>query len=187
MPRTVTTQQRHHRETRMAMHRPTSPWYVAQTKPNGGAIAERHLARQGFRVFAPVEERTCRHARRFYTSMRPLFPGYIFVSFDPATARWRAINGTQGVLKLVSFRRDEPAQVPLALISGMMMRCDSKGRLLPPQILNPGDLVRVTGGPFADFIGTVESVAPDRRIWVLFELMQRTTRVALPSSTLRVV
>jgi transcriptional antiterminator RfaH len=171
----------------MTTHCPTTPWYVAQTKPNGCAMAERHLARQGFRVFAPSEERTCRHARKFYTSVRPLFPGYIFVSFDPATVRWRAINGTRGVARLVSFRRDEPAQVPLALISGMMMRCDSRGRLLPPRLLNAGDLVKVTGGPFAELIGRVESIAPDRRIWVLLDLMERTARVALPSSVLRVV
>lgn len=169
----------------MTIYRPTTPWYVAQTKPNGCASAERHLARQGFRVFAPSEERTCRHARKFYTSVRPLFPGYIFVSFDPTTARWRVINGTHGVTRLVSFRRDEPAQVPLALISGLMRRCDNRGRLLPPRLLKTGDRVRVTGGPFADFIGTVESFAPDRRIWVLLELMERTMRVALPSSVLR--
>ena len=42
--------------------------------------------------------------------------------------------------------REEPAQVPLALIAGMMMRCDSKGRLRPPRLLNAGDLVEVTGG-----------------------------------------
>ena len=171
----------------MVTTRPTTPWYVAQTKPNGCAMAERHLARQGFRVFSPSEERTCRHARKVYTSVRPLFPGYIFVGFDPATVRWRAINGTRGVTRLVSFRRDEPAQVPLALISGFMMRCDSSGRLLPPRLLNAGDLVRVTGGPFADFIGTVESFAPDRRIWVLLDLLERSTRVALSPSVLRVV
>jgi transcriptional antiterminator RfaH len=171
----------------MTAHCPTTPWYVAQTKPNCCAVAERHLARQGFRVFSPSEERTCRHARKFYTSVRPLFPGYIFVSFDPATVRWRAINGTRGVARLVSFRGDEPAQVPLALIAGMMLRCDSRGRLLPPQLLNAGDLVKVTGGPFAEFIGRVESFAPDRRIWVLLDLMERTARVALPSSMLRLV
>ena len=171
----------------MTIHRPTTPWFVAQTKPNSCAMAERHLVRQGFRVFAPSEERTCRHARKFYTSVRPLFPGYIFVSFDPARVRWRAINGTRGVARLVSFRRDEPAQVPLALISGMMMRCDSRGRLLPPRLLGAGDIVKVTGGPFAEFIGRVESFAPDRRIWVLLDLMAREMRVALPSSMLRLV
>ena len=83
--------------------------------------------------------------------------------------------------------REEPAQVILALIAGVMMRCDSRGRLRPPRLLNAGDLVEVTGGPFAEFIGRVESVAPDRRIWVLLDLMARERRVALPSSMLRLV
>jgi len=51
--------------------------------------------------------------------------------------------------------------------------------------LNPGDAVRLASGPFADFVATVEMIAPDRRIWVLLDLMGRTARVAVEAETLQ--
>lgn len=57
--------------------------------------------------------------------------------------------------------------------------------LLPPRLLNPGDQVRLSTGPFADFVATVESIAPDRRVFVLMEIMGGETRVAVPVDQLR--
>ena len=41
--------------------------------------------RQGFQTFLPMEEETRQRNGKFVTAMRPLFPGYIFVTFDVAT------------------------------------------------------------------------------------------------------
>ena len=51
--------------------------------------------------------------------------------------------------------------------------------------LKPGDQVRLTSGPFADFVGTIESIAPERRVWVLIEIMGGQTRVAVAADHLR--
>jgi len=77
--------------------------------------------------------------------------------------------------------------VPLDLISRLMLRCDGGGKLLPPRILNPSDVVRISGGPFAEFAATVEKINPDQRVWVLLDLMGRTARVAVEAETLQVV
>jgi transcriptional antiterminator RfaH len=58
---------------------------------------------------------------------------------------------------------------------------------LPPRILKHGDTVEISGGPFAEFVATVEKVEPDQRVWVLLDLMGRTTRVAVNSEALQVV
>src|SRR3954471_8443199 len=76
-------------------------WYLAQVRPNSFQIAERNLARQSFPVFCPTQEETRRRAGRFVLVTQPLFPGYLFVSFNPASAAWRAINSTYGVSRLV--------------------------------------------------------------------------------------
>ena len=68
-----------------------------------------------------------------------------------------------------------------------MLRCDVSGKLLPPKLLKPGDQVRITTGPFAEFVGEVESIAPDRRVWVLMEIMGGETRVAVKADQIRVV
>ena len=81
----------------------------------------------------------------------------------------------------------EPTAIPLDLVSQLMQRCDGKGRLLPPNLLNHGDQVTLTNGPFADFVAEVEKIAPDRRVWVLIEIMGGQTRVAIGAEQLRAV
>lgn len=163
-----------------------SPWYLAQLKPNCLRLATRNLGRQGFRTFCPLEHHTQRRKERFETSFRPLFPGYLFVQFDPMTTAWRAISHTHGVSRLVTFESHRPAEIPQALVSDLMNRCDETGRLRPPAVLKAGDRVQINAGPFADFIATVESLHPDRRVWVLLDLLGRPTRVALDPSDVRI-
>jgi transcriptional antiterminator RfaH len=161
-------------------------WFLAQLKPNAAGIAEKNLRRQGFRTFLPREARTRPRNGRFVTTTRPLFPGYIFVGFDAGKGLWRRVNSTHGITKLVSFGTD-PAQVPRPLVAQLMARCDAQANLLPPKHLKPGDQVEITKGPFAHFIADVESIAPDRRIWVLMEIMGSQTRVAVTRDHLRAV
>jgi len=164
----------------------SATWFLAQLKPNCSAIADRNLKRQGFQTFLPLEEKTSQRRGKFINTLQPLFPGYIFVAFNTALGGWRAVNSTYGITKLVSFGR-APAQVPAELISEIVIRCDSSGRILPPKVLQAGDRVQLTSGPFANFLAEVEKIAPDRRVWVLMDLMGAPTRVAVDQDKLRTV
>lgn len=158
-------------------------WYLAQLKPNGANLALRNLARQGFRTFLPLTHETERHRGRFVSRKRPLFPGYVFVGVPPAMARWRAINSTQGVSRLVSFGAD-PTPVPGALIEGLMLRCDDGG-VLSDEVLSAGAEVRLTQGPFAGFVGHIETMEKARRAYVLLDIMSQAVRVSVPMDGMR--
>lgn len=168
----------------MTFHDRETSWFLAQLKPNSAHIAEKNLRRQGFKTFLPLEEETRQQRGKFVTHMRPMFPGYIFVAFDAARGFWRQVNSTQGVTRLVSFGK-EPTKVPADLVSQLVLRCDAEGRLLPSEQLEPGVQVTLTTGPFANFVAEVEKVAPDRRVWVLMEIMGGRTRVAVGAEHLR--
>ena len=168
----------------VTFHDRGTSWFLAQIKPNCGHIAERNLKLQGFRTFQPIEDSTKRLRGKFITAPRPLFPGYMFVAFNPGAGHWRSINSTYGITRLVSFGKD-PAPVPLDIVSNLMLRCDIAGKLLPPKLLKPGDQVRLTSGPLADFVGPIESIAPERRVWVLMEIMGGQTRVAVAANQLK--
>jgi len=170
----------------MSNHDRGTRWFLAQHKPNSHRIAERNLTRQGFRTFLPMQEETTRVRGRFATRLRPLFQGYLFVALDPRQGGWRAINATYGITRLVSLG-NEPTPVPLDLVSQLMLRCDASGKLLPPRILKPGDQVTLSKGPFSDFVATIETIAPDKRVWVLIEIMGGETRVAVSAGQLRAV
>jgi transcriptional antiterminator RfaH len=168
----------------MTSHEHDTSWFLAQLKPNCARIADKHLTRQGFQTFLPLEEETRQRGGKFVTAERPLFPGYIFVALDVARGFWRQVNSTHGVTRLVSFGK-EPAAVPRDLVSQIMQRCDASGKLLPPKVLKPGDQVTLTTGPFANFVAEVEKIAPDRRVWVLMEIMGGQKRVAVGAEQLR--
>lgn len=154
-------------------------WHLAQLKPNGLALAVRNLARQGFETFMPLHQTTLRRSGRFVTEPKPLFPGYLFVAFDPSDAPWRKINSTLGVAKLVAFGSGQPKQVPSALIDALRARYDASGRLRGPEAFCAGDRVEIKSGPFTDFVATVENITPDHRVWILLDLMGRETRISL--------
>lgn len=66
-----------------------------------------------------------------------------------------------------------------------MARCDTSGKLLLPKPLTPGAKVRITIGAFASFVAEVEKVAPERRVWVLLDIMGGQTRVAVKPEQIR--
>ena len=117
--------------------------------------------------------------------MAPPLGSKLTIMLDPDSVHIRSINSTLGVSRLVSFAGRSPAQVPEELISGLMKRCDPTGKLLPPSSLETGDPVRVAQGPLADLVGTVEKIAPDQRVWVLLDILGKSTRVTLQAEDLR--
>ena len=157
---------------------------MLQYKPNSHRLAERNLHRQGFESFLPLHEVTKHKYNRYVSDLRPLFPGYMFVALDPENGPWRQINCTIGVSKLVSFG-GQPSSVPLDLISGLMARCSSVGKLLPPNQLNKGDALQLLTGPFANYIAKVETIDADQRVWVLMELMGRVTPISVEINQLK--
>lgn len=160
-------------------------WFLAQIKPNSFRIADRNLHRQGFSTFLPLMTETTRRGSRFIDKVCPLFPGYLFVAFDPGKGGWRAVNSTWGVSRLVQFG-GIPAPVPPQIVGGLMARCDPEGKIEPQSGFKPNDVVKIVKGPFARFVATVETLAPDQRIWLLLDILGQTTRTVVPTSAVQI-
>lgn len=158
-------------------------WYLVQTKPNAHAVAVRNLARQGFSTFLPLQDVTGRKVSRFVNTLRPLFPGYLFVEVPEGTAPWRSVNGTLGVARIVQFGA-APERVPEDLVSTLRDRCDEDGRLVHTAEVAAGDQVKIMQGPLAEFVATVDQIEPDRRVWLLLDLMGHKTQVKLAADHL---
>ena len=104
----------------------TARWYVAQTQPHGESKAVAHLARQGFEVYLPRYLKRRRHARKIETVSAPLFPRYVFIMIDMAAQRWRSINSTTGISRLVC-NGEAPAVVADGVVEGLRRREDAAG------------------------------------------------------------
>src|SRR6202007_1436909 len=97
-----------------------------QTQVHAETKAATHLARQGYPIYLPRYLKRRRHARRIDTVAAPLFPRYLFVSIDRAVQRWRSIQSTIGVSRLVC-NGDDPAAIADGLIDGLKRREDEHG------------------------------------------------------------
>jgi len=159
-------------------------WFILQFKANSHHIAAKNLNQQGFETFLPLNDTTSRKASRFINTAQPLFPGYMFVSFDRAETNWYKINNTYGVLRLVTFNT-VLRPIPTKFVINLKKRYDLSGKLLPVKKLKKGDQVKVLNGPFANFTATVEKYETNQRIWILLDLMGRQTKMQTPPDTVQ--
>src|SRR5262245_122871 len=104
----------------------TSRWYAVQTQPLRELRAEAELVKQGFEVFLPRYLKRWTHARRTASRPTPLFPRYLFVAIDVERQRWRSINGTIGVVRIVGTGA-RPTPVPSAVIDELEHRRATDG------------------------------------------------------------
>jgi transcriptional antiterminator RfaH len=155
-------------------------WYVVQTQVNGEAKAAQNLRRQGYDVYLPRYLRRRRHARKVDFVARPLFPRYMFVAIDMATQRWRSIQSTFGVSRLVC-NGDDPATVPNGVVGAIKAREDDKGfvRMDVRPTFAPGDKVRVLAGAFMDNAGLFNGMVDQDRVSILLDMLGQKVRVLL--------
>lgn len=155
-------------------------WYVVQARHLSEQRVVQELENQGFETFLPRYLRKRRHARKMTLAAAPLFPGYLFVRLDPARQRWRSINGTYGVARLVGGKNG-PLPVADAVVDGLRARRDAQGYIALSQRpdFTPGKAVRIRSGSFAEMLGLFEGFRDQDRIAVLLDLLGGKVRVLL--------
>lgn len=145
-------------------------WYVVKTLTRRELYAAQQLENQGFTTFLPKQLKTVRHARRVQTGFAAFFPGYLFVQLDLGRDRWRSVNGTFGVSYLV-MQGELPIPAPAGVIEDLIAASDERGVLTAGPWLEVGQRVRITQGPFADQLATVERLNNAEGVRILLEIM----------------
>jgi transcriptional antiterminator NusG len=94
---------------------------------------------------------------------------------------WHLVKGIPRVLGFVGGNAERPAPITDAEAALILDRVTEGGEVPRPKTLfEPGELVRVTDGPFADFNGTVEEVNYEKsRLQVAVMIFGRSTPVEL--------
>jgi transcription antitermination factor NusG len=159
-------------------------WFVAQTLRHREQLACLHLGAQGFRSFLPRFHKTVRHARSLREVIAPVFPGYIFIVLNPERDRWRSINGTFGVARLVSAHQRRPIPVPTGVVEALVASVDELGLVRFDRGLKPGQPVRVVAGPFAEVLGVLQRLDAKGRVQVLLNIMGRQSAVMMDQAHL---
>jgi transcriptional antiterminator RfaH len=155
-----------------------SGWAVVNTQPHREHIAVENLERQEFIPYCPLIKRRRSHARRVTYTLRPLFPGYVFVKINPNEGRWRPMLSTFGVRSIVrcgselSLLDDNFVQAIRAReVDGVIARPESPFRI--------GQEVRMSGGAFDGLVGTIIALHERERLTVLMQMLGGAVKVHL--------
>jgi transcription elongation factor/antiterminator RfaH len=158
-------------------------WYAVHCQSHRERAAAFNLENQGYEVFLPWRTKSRRHARKIETVRVPFFPGYLFVSLDITRERWRNINGTFGVVRILT-QGDDPMAVRRGVVEALREVSDDSGAVCWRPDLKIGQSVRILTGPFVDFVGRLDQLTNAGRVCVLLDLLGGQTPMSLPHTSI---
>ena len=160
-------------------------WFVAKHQPGKRVVALDHLDRQGFETYSPCGKFERVIGGKIACESKPIFDGYLFIFFDFDDAKWRAINGTRGIVHLLN--RDRPIAVPVGEVE-QFIDAEKRGKLVISEIrrIRRGDLVRFKNGPLVDQVCRCMRTQGER-VHLLLSVLGAIRPVSVPAHTLAIV
>jgi len=132
-------------------------------------------------ILVPTEEVVEMKGGQKRKSERKFFPGYVLVEMELSDETWHLVKETPRVMGFIGGKADKPAPITKQEADVILRRIEDSGDAPKPKTLfEPGEMVRVTDGPFNDFNGVVEEVNYEKsRIQVSVLIFGRSTPVEL--------
>ena len=117
-------------------------------------------------------------------SERQFCPGYVLVQMEMDDETWHLVKDVPKVLGFIGGSSDKPAPISESEADQILNRVQEGADKPRPKVLfEPGEVVRVTDGPFNDFSGVVEQVNYEKsRLQVAVQILGRSTPVELDFS-----
>ncbi|RUO62965.1 transcription termination/antitermination protein NusG [Pseudidiomarina insulisalsae] len=168
-------------------------WYVVQAfsgfESRVAQSLREHIKMHGMEdkfgeVLVPTEEVVEMKAGQRRKSERKFFPGYVLVEMAMDDETWHLVKSIPRVLGFIGGKQDRPTPITQKEADAILNRLqESVDKPKPKTLFEPGEVVRVNDGPFADFNGTVESVDYEKsRLTVSVSIFGRATPVELEFS-----
>lgn len=135
-------------------------------------------------ILVPTEEVVEMRAGQKRRSERKFFPGYVLVNMTMDEDTWYLVKDCPKVMGFIGGTADKPAPITEKEANAILSRIEEgveKPR--PRRLFEPGEVVRVNDGPFADFSGVVDEVNYEKsRLQVAVLIFGRSTPVELEFS-----
>ena len=132
-------------------------------------------------ILVPTEEVVEMRGGQKRKSERKFFPGYVLVQMEMNDASWHLVKDCPKVMGFIGGTADKPAPISDREAAAILQRVeDGVEKPKPKTLFEPGEVVRVVDGPFADFNGVVEEVNyEETRLQVAVLIFGRSTPVEL--------
>ena len=172
---------------------PVAEWYIIhayaghemRVKQNlDQRVTTMDMKHKIFDVVVPTEEEVEIKGGQRKPRSRQIFPGYILIKMVMDEESWHVVRDTPGVTGFVTTedeteRRPKPVPLDQREVDNIFNQIKSE----EPRVrvgFAKGETVRITDGPFVDFMGGVDDVFPERsKVRVLVSFFGRETPVEL--------
>ena len=165
-------------------------WYIVHAYSNFEhkvkSSLEERIERMGLsdkfgEILIPTEEVVEMKEGQKRRSERKFFPGYVLVQMEMDDETWHLVKEVPKVLGFIGGSSDRPAPISDAEANQILERVrEGVDKPRPKVLFEPGEVVRVTDGPFNDFSGVVEQVKYEKsRLQVAVQILGRSTPVEL--------
>lgn len=122
-------------------------------------IKRNHMDEKFGDILVPTEEVVEMREGQKRKSERKFFPGYVLVQMDLDDESWHLVKDVPKVLGFIGGTGDRPAPITDREAQSILERVQEGADKPKPKVLfEPGEVVRITSGPFNDFNGVVEEV-----------------------------
>jgi transcription termination/antitermination protein NusG len=179
-------------------------WYVVHTYAGYEQRVKDNLANRVealeaddrvYEVVIPTEEVTEYKKGKKTISQKKFLPGYVLVRMEMDDEVWGIVRHTPAVTGFVGSPGTRPVPLPLKEVAATLklpaeyvevVESEATPEAEPTRAvaeidLEVGETVRVTGGPFADFTGTIAEINLDQaKLKVLVSVFGRETPLELP-------
>jgi transcriptional antiterminator NusG len=162
-------------------------WYVVHTYSGYEERVRKNLeqrvklmdtAEEIGQVIVPTEEEVEVRSGQKRTVTKKILPGYVLIQMKMSDNSWNIVRNTPGVTGFVGSG-SKPVPLREEEVGQILKQMSAEA----PKIkvgFKPGQSVRVTDGPFTDFVGVVDEISPGKgKVKVLLSLFGRDTPVEL--------
>jgi len=162
-------------------------WYVVHTYSGheqkvAAGLTQRtksmNLTEHILEILIPTQNKIQIRKGQKYSVKEKLFPGYMLVKLILSDDSWLAVRTTQGVTGFVGVG-NKPTPLPKSEVKNIMRFMKMEAPKYKATF-SVGEAVKIIEGPFADFLGSVESIDDERgKVKVLVSIFGRETPVEL--------
>lgn len=162
-------------------------WYVVHTTSGHEArVAETlrqrvetmRLEKKVFELLVPTQDRVVIRSGRKATVKEKIFPGYLLVKMVMDDPTWLAVRTTPGITGFVGAGKT-PAPLSASEVANIQKFVSKPAKRFKTRF-SSGEAVKITDGPFSDFLGTIDEIDEEKgKVKVLVSIFGRETPVEL--------
>jgi transcription termination/antitermination protein NusG len=170
-----------------ATDNPSAKWYVVHTTSGHEArIAETlrqrvetmGLTDKVFEILVPTQDRVIIRGGKKATVKEKIFPGYMIIKLIMDDATWLSVRTTPGITGFVGAGKT-PTPLSETEVGNIEKFVSAPAKRFKTRF-SVSEAVKITDGPFADFLGTIDEIDEEKgKVKVLVSIFGRETPVEL--------